>query len=126
MKQKITPNLWFAGNAFEAAEFYTEAFPGGKLGTTTTQANSLEESLADFQLGLAGEVLTVAFELGRLKFVGINAGPDFVPNPAISFLVNFDPSVDDQAREHLDALWGKLLDGGEVLMPLDAYPFSAQ
>jgi predicted 3-demethylubiquinone-9 3-methyltransferase (glyoxalase superfamily) len=39
-------------------------------------------------------------------------------------MVNFDPSRDEQARAHIDELWSKLIDGGEALMPLDAYPFS--
>lgn len=39
-------------------------------------------------------------------------------------MVNFDPSRDEQAKEHLDELWTKLLDGGSVLMPLDEYPYS--
>jgi predicted 3-demethylubiquinone-9 3-methyltransferase (glyoxalase superfamily) len=45
-------------------------------------------------------------------------------NPSVSFMVNFDPSRDEQARENLDKLWGKLLDGGEVLMELGEYPYS--
>ncbi len=124
MTQKITPNLWFDGNALEAAEYYTTAFPGGKIVTKSYYPKTAEEGLADFQMGLAGELLTVDFDLGGLHFVGINAGADFVPNPSISFMVNFDPSADEDARENLDALWGKLVEGGEVLMPLDAYPFS--
>jgi predicted 3-demethylubiquinone-9 3-methyltransferase (glyoxalase superfamily) len=39
-------------------------------------------------------------------------------------MVNFDPSIDDHAQEHLDDLWDKLIDGGQSLMPLDSYPFS--
>lgn len=124
MAQKITPNLWFDGNAKEAVDFYVAAFPGGKVISTTYYPNSAEEGLADFQLDMAGKVLTVEFELGGLRFTAINAGPEFQFNPSISFMVNFDPSQDEQAREHLDALWEKLVDGGEVLMPLDTYPFS--
>lgn len=124
MMQKITPNLWFDGNAKEAADFYTAAFPDGKIITTLNYPNSAEEGLADFQLDMAGKVLTVDFEIGGLRFVGINAGPEFKANPSISFMVNFDPSRDEQASEHLDELWSKLIDGGEALMPLDSYPFS--
>lgn len=124
MTQKITPNLWFDGNAKEAAEFYAAAFPGGQIISTSYYPKNAEEGLADFQLDMAGKELTVEFQLGDLRFVGINAGPDFQPNPSISFMVNFDPSRDEQAREHLDQLWEKLLEGGEVLMPLDEYPYS--
>ena len=124
MKQKITPNLWFDGNAQEAVDFYVSAFPNSKILTKTYYPKSIEEGLADFQLDLAGEILTVEFELGQLRFTAINAGPDFKVNPSISFMVNFDPSVDSQAREHLDTLWSKLMDAGQVLMPLEAYPYS--
>ena len=56
--------------------------------------------------------------------MAISAGPLFKFNPSVSFFVNFDPSRDPQAREHLDATWAKLSEGGQALMPLDAYPFS--
>lgn len=122
--QKITPNLWFDGNAKEAVDFYVAAFPDSKVISTMNYPNSAEEGLADFQLDMAGKVLTVDFELGKLHFTAINAGPEFKPNASISFMVNFDPSKDEQAREHLDELWAKLIDGGEALMPLDEYPYS--
>jgi len=124
MKQKITPNLWFEGNAKEAVEFYVSTFPDSKIISKSYYPNSIEEGLADFQQDLAGDVLTIDFELGQHGFVGINAGPEFKFNPSISFMVNFDPSIDYQAREHLDQLWDILREGGEALMPLDAYPFS--
>lgn len=124
MKQKITPNLWFDGNAKEAVEFYVSAFPDSKVTATTHYPKSAEEGLADFQLDMAGKELTVDFELGAQQFTAINAGPEFQFNPSISFMVNFDPSRDEAALEHIDELWEKLLEGGEVLMPLDEYPFS--
>ncbi len=122
--QKITPNLWFDGNAKEATDFYTSIFPEGKVISSEYYPKSAEEGLADFQLNMAGKVLTVKFELGGLKFTAINAGPEFKFNPSISFMLNFDPSRDGQAEKHLNELWEKLIDGGEALMPLDAYPFS--
>lgn len=124
MSQKIVPNLWFEGNAAEAVAYYIDAFPGSRITGTLNYPASREEGLADFQLHLAGQVLTIEFELGGQTFVAINAGPEFKHNPAISFMVNFDPLSDTQAREHLDALWDKLIDGGEALMPLQAYPYS--
>ena len=124
MKQKITPNLWFDGNAQEAADFYINAFPGSKILSTTYYPKSAEEGLADFQRDLAGEVLTIEFELGHQTFVAINAGSDFKFNPSISFMVNFDPSEDDHAQTHLKELWQKLSDGGQVLMTLEEYPYS--
>jgi len=124
MTQKITPNLWFNGNAPEAVDFYVSAFPDSKAVSTVYYPKTAEEGLADFQLGLAGKVLSINFELGKQRFTAINAGPEFAFNQSISFMVNFDPSRDDQAQEHLDELWAKLSDGGEALMPLGAYPFS--
>ncbi len=122
--QKIVPNLWFNKIAKEAAEFYTSVFPNSSIVSTTYYPQSTEEGLADFQLDLAGKELTVEFEVEGYHFVNINAGPEFAFNPSISFMVNFDPSRDENARQHLDELWEKLLEGGEALMPLDEYPFS--
>jgi len=124
MAQKITPNLWFDGNAKEAVDFYVSAFPEGRVLSTEYYPNSAEEGLADFQLDMAGKELVINFRLSGYGFAAINAGPEFKFNQSISFMLNFDPSRDEQAREHLDELWAKLLDGGEALMPLGAYPFS--
>lgn len=121
--QKIVPNLWFDG-AKEAVDFYVAAFPDSKILSTFNYPNSAEEGLADFQLDMAGKELTIEFELGGMRVTAINAGPMFKFNPSISFMVNFDPSRDEQAAEHLDKLWNTLIDGGEALMPLDEYPFS--
>ena len=116
--------MWFNGNAKEAVDFYTSAFADSKIDATSYYPKSKEEGLADFQMELAGKELTVVFTLGDLQFVAINAGPEFTFNPSLSFMVNFDPSKDDDAETHLNELWGKLTEGGEVLMPLDSYPYS--
>lgn len=124
MSQKITPNLWFDGNAKEAANFYASVFPDTTATVTSSYPNSTEEGLADFQLELAGKELTVDFTIGDMTFTCINAGPEFKFNPSVSFMVNFDPSRDEQASEHLEEIWHKLLDGGEALMELGEYPYS--
>lgn len=123
MQQKITPCLWFDG-VKEAADFYVSAFPDSKVISTSYYPKTAEEGLEDFQREFAGKELTIDFQLGDLKFTAINGGPEFKFNPAISFMVNFDPLHDEQAREHLDELWGKLVDGGEVKMELGEYPYS--
>lgn len=120
MKQKITPNLWFDGNAQAAVDFYLATFPDARILSTMCYPDSPEEGLADFQRPLAGKVLFIEFEVGGLKFGAINAGPEFKPNPAISFFLNFEPA--NQAS--LDQIWEKLLEGGTALMPLQEYPFS--
>ena len=51
--------------------------------------------------------------------MAISAGPLFTFNPSVSFLLNFDPSRDNNARAHLDRLWEQLSEGGTALMPLD-------
>lgn len=100
--QKITPNLWFNGNALEAAEYYESVFPDGKITSVERYPNSVEEGLADFQLELAGKPLTVAFEILGMKFVGINAGSEFQLSEAVSFQID----CEDQAE--IDSYWEKL------------------
>lgn len=102
MSQTITPNLWFDGNAAEAADFYCSVFPDGKIISTDYYPNSSEEGLADFQKDLAGKILTVEFELLGTRFVAINAGPEFKFNESVSFSV----PCKDQAE--IDYYWEKL------------------
>lgn len=122
--QKITPNLWFNGNAKEAVDFYCSVFPGSSITSTHYYPKSAAEGLVDFQKDLAGKVLTMEFTLAGHNFMAINAGPEFTPTPASSTMVNFDPSKDPQAREHLNQVWQQLMDGGTALMPLQKYDFS--
>lgn len=124
MAQKIVPNLWFNGNTQEAVDFYVSVFPSGTINNTMHYPSSTEEDLEEFQKDLAGKVLTIDFSIGDTNFVAINAGPEFAPNPATSFFVNFDPSRMENPRQQLDALWEKLMDDGTALMPLQEYPFS--
>ena len=100
--KKITPNLWFDGNAKEAVDFYVSVFPDSKIISTLNYPNSAEEGLADFQLNLAGKVLTVEFELNGNGFVAINAGPEFKFNESVSFSI----PCDDQ--KEIDYYWEKL------------------
>lgn len=100
--QKITPNLWFDGNAREAAEFYTSVFPDGKIISTEYYPNSADEGLADFQLNMAGKELVVVFEVLGMRFVAINAGPEFKFNESISF------SVPCKDQNEIDYYWDKL------------------
>ncbi len=101
MKQ-ITPNLWFDGNAQEAVDFYLSVFPDSKVITTVNYPNSAEEGLADFQLNMAGKVLTIEFELAGNRFVAINAGPEFKFNESVSF------SIPCEDQNEIDYYWGKL------------------
>lgn len=102
MMNKITPNLWFDGNAKEAVDFYVSVFPDSKVISTAYYPNSTEEGLADFQLNLAGKELTIEFELSGQHFTAINAGPEFKFNEAVSFAI----ACEDQ--DEIDYYWGKL------------------
>ena len=98
MQTRITPNLWFDGNAEEAAEFYASVFDNSRIvGKTHYPEGS----------GQAGEVLTVEWELDGQRFVGINGGPQFTFNEAVSF------AIDCETQEQIDYYWEKLGDGGE-------------
>ena len=111
--QKITPHLWFDKEAREAAEFYVSLFPDSRVTNSTTLHDTP-----------SGDSEIVSFELAGQSFMAISAGPLFKFNPSVSFIVNFDPSRDTNARENLDAVWEKLSQDGTALMPLDKYPFS--
>lgn len=99
MQQKITPCLWFEGNAKEAVEFYISVFPDSQIIQTSYYPT---EGLADFQQDLAGKELTLEFELNGQRFIAINAGPEFKFNEAVSFL------IDCQDQEEIDYYWEKL------------------
>ena len=97
--QKITPNLWFDGNAKEAVDFYTSVFPDSAVVATSYYPN---EGLADFQKDMAGKELTLDFMLSGQRFTAINAGPEFKFNESISFVI----ACEDQ--EEIDYFWSKL------------------
>lgn len=105
MVQKITPNLWFDGNAQEAVNFYISIFPDSKILSTEYYPKSEEEGLADFQKDMAGKVLTIEFELAGMRFTAINAGPEFKFNESVSFAITCkDQAEIDYYREKLSAV----------------------
>ena len=99
MQQKITPNLWFNGNAKEAVEYYATVFPDTKIISTANYPDTVEEGLADFQLNLAGKPLTIEFEILGQRFVAINAGPEFSHSEAVSF------SIACEDQDEIDYYW---------------------
>lgn len=111
--QKIVPHLWYDKEAKEAAEFYTSIFPDSKITDVTTIHDTP-----------SGDSDIVSFKLWGQKFMAISAGPFFKINPSVSFIVNFDPSREKDAPGKIDEVWNKLSEGGQVLMPLEKYPFS--
>ncbi|WP_235885321.1 VOC family protein [Paenibacillus cymbidii] len=110
---RIVPHLWFDKEAKEAAAFYCAVFPQSRITSQTVLGNTP-----------SGDCDLVSFLVRDQPFMAISAGPYFRINPAISFIVNFDPSREADASAKLDAAWDKLSDGGTALMPLDRYPFS--
>lgn len=124
MSQKIVPNIWFDKNADEAGDFYAGLLPH----TTAAVAATYPETVADWQAEFAGKTLTVDLDVDGYRLTLINAGPEFRPNPSVSFMLDFDPTRfgddRDAARESLDAVWAGLSDGGRVRMELDEYSFS--
>ncbi|WP_031510213.1 VOC family protein [Streptomyces megasporus] len=97
--QKITTNLWFDGQAEEAARFYTSLFDDSRI--TDVQHYS------EVGPGEPGTVMTVTFELAGQQFVAINGGPEFSFTEAISL------SVDCADQAEVDRLWARLTEGGE-------------
>lgn len=113
MTNHIASHLWFDKEALEAATFYCDVFPDSAIRHTGLLRDTP-----------SGDCETVSFSLMGCPFEAISAGPYFSFNPSISFIVNFDPSRDPDARARLDEAWDKLSVGGTVLMPLGRYPFS--
>ncbi|GAB4093092.1 VOC family protein [Flaviaesturariibacter terrae] len=92
--QKITPFLWFDGNAEEAARFYTSIFPDARI--------------SGGMPGPDGKPVVVAFELAGQSFTALNGGPQFTFNESVSFVIH----CKDQAE--IDYYWERLsADGGK-------------
>src|SRR5688572_25442523 len=101
--EKITPNLWFDSQAEEAAKFYTSIFKNSGIDKITRYPAAGQE----IHQQKPGSVMTVEFNLEGQKFVGLNAGPIFKFNEAISFIVNCE------TQQEVDYFWGKLSQGGD-------------
>ena len=98
MKNKLYPCLWFDGHAKSAAELYCKVFGNSQILNDTP--------------------MVVMFDLHGQKFMALNGGPMYTPNPSISFYVICE------TIEEVSHAWKDLLDGGSAMMPLDSYPWS--
>ena len=98
MQQKIIPNLWFDTEAEEAAAFYTSVFENSRIVNVMhyTEAGPRE----------AGSVMLVEWELDGQRFTGINGGPQFKFDEAVSF------QIDCKDQDEVDYYWERLSEGG--------------
>ncbi len=96
--KSLYPCIWMNKEAKEAAEFYCSVFPDAKI----------EDS----------NPMVTLWSSGGEQFMCLNGGPDFKPNPSISFYTVFEK------EEELQQVWDKLIAEGKASMPLDRYPWS--
>jgi len=101
--QRISPCLWFASNAEEAARFYCDIFPNSKILRTSYYT----EAGFEHHGRKAGEVMTVDFELDGQQFTALDGGPIFQFSPAISL------QVFCESQDEIDYYWEKLGAGGD-------------
>src|SRR5499427_3430018 len=97
--QKITPFLWFDGNAEEAMNFYTSIFKNSKVVRVSRYGEGGP--------GPTGTVMSATFQIEGQEFMALNGGPQFKFTPAISFFVHCE------TQEEVDDLWEKLSAGGK-------------
>lgn len=101
--QRITPCMWFGGQAEEAVAFYAAIFPASKIRATTYY----DKSSSEVSGMPRGSVLTVLFELDGQEFIALNGQPAFPYTEALSLTVNCD------TQEEVDHYWRRLAEGGE-------------
>ncbi|HWP32505.1 MAG TPA: VOC family protein [Solirubrobacterales bacterium] len=97
--QKIVPNLWFDTEAEAASGFYVSIFPNSRIVNVTHYTEAGPRP--------AGMVMTVEFELDGQRFVGINGGPEFSFDEAVSF------AIECETQDEIDSYWERLSEGGE-------------
>jgi predicted 3-demethylubiquinone-9 3-methyltransferase (glyoxalase superfamily) len=90
--EKVTPFLWFDGQAEEAARFYASVFKRSQVGKPVS--------------GPDGKVLVVPFEIEGQAFTALNGGPQFKFNESVSF------AIECETQEEIDYYWEKLIAGG--------------
>jgi len=100
MSNKLTTVLWFDNNeARNAAEFYAKTFPDSHVGEAIASAT-------DTPSGPEGQEIVVTFTVCGQSFSGLNGGPNFKPNEAVSFMVV------TESQEETDRYWNAIVDSG--------------
>ena len=87
MTNPIYPCLWFDGQSKTAADYYCTVFPNSRI--------------------ISSNPMVVIFELNGTKFMGLNGGPEYKFNEAVSFVVNCE------TQDEIDIYWNKLTEGGQ-------------
>lgn len=98
--QKITPFLWYDGQAEEAAKLYTSLFKNASIGKISRYPPGVP--------GQEGKVMTVEFTLDGQEFIALNGGPHYSFTPAVSMFIKCE------TQEEVDKLWDALSDGGTI------------
>jgi predicted 3-demethylubiquinone-9 3-methyltransferase (glyoxalase superfamily) len=98
MDHQITPCLWFDGKAKEAAAFYCANFKDAKI--------------------VAQSPIVTSIKVSGQSFTLLDGGPMYKPNPSISFYYTCE------TEEEIDSIWAAFEKQGQVMMPLDKYPWS--
>ncbi len=99
MAVRIAPCLWFNGQAEEAANFYASVFPDSRV-------KAVHRAPGDYPSGKKGDVLTVEFTVLGMDFLGLNGGPQFKFDEAISF------QVYTKDQEETDHYWNAIVSNG--------------
>ena len=98
---RISPFLWFNGNAEEAVDFYISVFKNSRrVGELLNDGNTP---------GPKGTILTIAFDLDGQRFTALNGGPMYTFNESISFVIRCDN------QDEVDYYWERLTKGGKEI-----------
>ena len=99
--KRVTPQLWFDGNADKAVEFYLDVFPQSEI--VKTHYHDKKDS------GANGEISSIDFRVMGQEFTALNGGSQFNFNPAVSFVVNCASDLEKES------IWRKLAEHGKPL-----------
>ncbi|WP_017177076.1 VOC family protein [Actinomyces timonensis] len=121
---RLMPTFWMDHTADAAIDFYLEAFAEAGIEARSTGRLTYPDPLPWYRPEFAGATRVAFLDIAGTTIGLINAADENAPGPAMSLMLNFDPSVIDDAEGSLRRLWARLIDGGQALMDLDAYPWS--